>query len=293
MRGLKEEIRKSSNCQDLLSFIQKDGTIHTNPYTKWQGPHWTLYSLALLEYPEGDEKLFGIRDQVYNWLFEDKHLKFPRSVLYPDQTKRFRRCVSQEGNAIWYSIKLGLVEKRTDELVKRLIKWQWPDGGWNCDKREEARKSSVMETLIPLRALGLYKKVINKKFMDQTIEKAAELFLKRRLLWRLSRNELIDKRFLRINYPIQFFDTLYVLEVMSEIGIVNDPRCQDALQLLMSKQLPNGGFPLEVKNAKTSNERITRGSFADWGPAGKTRMNEFVTVNALTVLKNAGKLYLD
>jgi hypothetical protein len=185
---------------------------------------------------------------------------------------------------------LGITDKRTDEVVKRLIKWQWPDGGWNCDKREEAQKSSVMETLIPLRALGLYKKNTNKKYVDQGIEKAAELFLKRKLLWRLSSKEYINNRFLKINYPIQFFDTLYVLEVMSEIGNINDPRCQDALQMLMRKQLPNGGFPLEVKNAKTSNERITRGSFADWGPAGKLRMNEFVTVNSLTVLKRAGKI---
>jgi hypothetical protein len=290
MDNLREAIRKSSNCQALLSLIQKDGTIHTNPYTKWQGPHWTLYSLALLEYPEGDEKLFGIRDQVYNWLFEDKHLKFPRSVLYPDQPERFRRCASQEGNAIFYSIKLGLTEKRTDELVKRLIKWQWPDGGWNCDKREEARKSSVMETLIPLRALSLYKKVTKNKLVDQTIEIASDLFLKRRLLWRLSNNEFIDKMFLRIQYPMQFFDLLFVLEVVSEIDKINDPSCQDALQLLTKKQLPNGGFPLEIKNARTSKERITRGSFADWGSAGKTRMNEFVTVHALTVLKNADKL---
>ena len=292
MQNLREEIRNSHNCQSIISFIQKDGTIHTNPYTKWQGPHWTLYSLALLEYPEGDQKLLGIRDQIYNWLFEEKHLNFPRSVLYPDQIERFRRCASQEGNAIWYSIKLGLTDNRTDDLVKRLIKWQWPDGGWNCDKREEARKSSVMETLIPLRALNLHKKVTKNTALDLTIEKTSNLFLKRKLLWQLSSKGLIDERFLKIQYPVQFFDLLFVLEVMGEIGIIKDPRCQEALQLLMNKQLPDGGFPLEIKNAKTSNERITRGSFADWGPAGKTSSNEYVTVTALSILKKAGILSL-
>ena len=49
-----------------------------------------------------------------------------------------------------------LADGRTDELVNRLLKWQWPDGGWNCDKRPEADSSSFMETLIPLRALALY-----------------------------------------------------------------------------------------------------------------------------------------
>ena len=39
--------------------------------------------------------------------------------------------------------------ERCDELALRLAEWQWPDGGWNCDKRPEVVISSFMETLIP------------------------------------------------------------------------------------------------------------------------------------------------
>ena len=43
-----------------------------------------------------------------------------------------------------------------------------------------------------------------------------------------------------------------------------------------------------MNNGKASKEVTTRGSFADWGPSGKKATNEFVTVDALYVLKEAG-----
>jgi hypothetical protein len=76
---------------------------------------------------------------------------------------------------------------------------------------------------------------------------------------------------------------------MSEIEKINDPRCNDAINLLISKQLSNGGFPLELKNAITSNELVPRGTYADWGISGKTKMNEYITVDSLDVLKKANR----
>ena len=49
----------------LLKQREADGTIATHPYKKWQGPHWTLYSLAQLGHPPGDESLRPILEQVY------------------------------------------------------------------------------------------------------------------------------------------------------------------------------------------------------------------------------------
>jgi len=68
---------------------------------------------------------------------------------------RVRRCASQEGYAVWCSLRLGFADSRTEELVSRLLRWQWADGGWNCDRHPEADTSSFMETLIPMRALAL------------------------------------------------------------------------------------------------------------------------------------------
>jgi hypothetical protein len=39
---------------------------------------------------------------------------------------------------------------------------------------------------------------------------------------------------------------------MAESGRLGDPRCADALALLESKRLTDGGFPLEEPNAPTA-----------------------------------------
>lgn len=66
------------------------------------------------------------------------------------------RRASQQGAALLAVTRLGLADERAATLVERLRHWQWPDGGWNCDKRPGARMSSVAETLLPLRGLAAY-----------------------------------------------------------------------------------------------------------------------------------------
>jgi hypothetical protein len=69
-----------------------------------------------------------------------------------------RRCASQEGNALYYLIALGLDDERVDRLAHGLLEWQWPDGGWNCDRKLKASNSSFHETLLPMRGLAWYAK---------------------------------------------------------------------------------------------------------------------------------------
>lgn len=46
------------------------------------------------------------------------------SAIYPGQEDRVRHCASMDGNAIWYSVQLGLEDERTRAVVDRLINWQ-------------------------------------------------------------------------------------------------------------------------------------------------------------------------
>ena len=55
--------------------MRDDGKLTTHPYSKWHGAHWVLSLLADLGYPEGDNFLIPLREQVYNWLFSEKHEK--------------------------------------------------------------------------------------------------------------------------------------------------------------------------------------------------------------------------
>jgi len=71
-------------------------------------------------------------------------------------------------------------------------------------------------------------------------------------------------------------------QVRLELG---DPRCADALALLESKQLPDGGFPPEEPNAATADRVASRHSYAEWGPSGQRRSNPLVSLTALGVLQ--------
>ena len=130
--------------------------------------------------------------------------------------------------------------------------------------------------------------------MAVAIDRAAEFLLERRLLWRRRDNLAIAPAWggdpLQIQWPIRFYDVLFALFVMTELGRVRDPRCRDALRLLAAKRLPAGGFPVELRTARTVDVVASGGTFADWGPAGRTRANPYVTIDAAWVLGSAGMI---
>jgi hypothetical protein len=291
IQRLQQRIRSSKAVRRLLSHRRSDGTIPADPYKKWQGPHWTLVFLAELEYPAGDESLLPMKEQFYNYVFAKEHLQSPRTLTIPGQEDRVRRCTSQEANAIWYALKLGLDDERTDRLVKRLKRLQWPDGGWNCDTRPEARISSFHETILPIRALSLYGRMKEDPESLEVARQAAEVLLCRKLFRRQRDGQVISPDFLMLQFPHFFiYNILLGLKVMAEAGFVRDERCKEALDILEAKQHPEGGFSLEKRNYRTTGEIETRGTFADWGAVGKRQWNEFVTVDALHILKAAGRL---
>ncbi len=289
--ALQDQVHESALAQGLLGGRDADGTIPIHAYGKWQGPHWTLYSLAEIGYPPGDKSLLPLFEQAYHWLLSEKFLKFPSTVFYPGQEDRVRRCGSQEGTAIFYALKLGFADGRTEQLVQRLVRFQWPDGGWNCDKRQGASMSSLLETVYPLRALALYGQATGDQAAASAARRAAEVLLERRLYKRRRDGSIINPGFTRIVFPYYaHYSFFFALKVLAEAGFVTDERCRDALDLLESKRLPGGGFPLENRIFTVSQEKTTRGSNVDWGPAGATRANDFVTADALYILKRAGRL---
>lgn len=297
-RARRLRIASSDNVRRILAHRHRDGTIRhrneTGAYRKWQGPHWTLACLAELGYPPADPELQPLVDQVFAWLLAPRHLLPPSTAVLPGQADRVRRCASQEGLALWYLHELGFAEdERTEELAERLVRWQWPDGGWNCDKDPRARTSSVQETLLPLRGLARHgRSRLGSGDLTSTVEAAAEFLLERRLLWRRRDGRPIDPEWgadpLRIQWPIRFYDVLSALVVMTEIGRIRDPRCSDGVRLLASKRLPGGGFPAEVRTARTVDVIVSGGTFADWGPTGRTRPNPYVSIDATWVVRSSG-----
>lgn len=280
-----QAVQASSQVQDLLGECRaRFEDLH--PYKKWVGPHWVLAQLADLGYPSGDGSLQPLMEKSYSWLLSEAHRQGIQEI-----DSRVRRCASQESNAVFYSLRLGLADHRTDELADRLVRWQWPDGGWNCDRRPEVVISSFMESLLPLRALALFANCAGDRRAGLAAEKAAEIFLKRQLFLRLRDGQVMDQDFLRLHYPCYWhYDILFALRVLSEAGFIHDPRCGPALDLLESKQLADGGYPSEAAYYRCSKPDISGYSPVSWGGIRKKTMNYYVTMDALIVLKRAGRI---
>ena len=282
-RRARAEVRAAPLVKALIETCDRG----RSAYKKWAGAHWVLSLLADLGYPPGEAALRPFMDATFDTWMSKEHETNHLRVIYG----RVRRCASQEGYAIWCSLRLGFADSRTEQLVSRLLKWQWPDGGWNCDKLPEADTSSFMETLIPLRALALYANVSGDANARNVAEHAAEVFLTRQLFKRRSDGQVINQRFVLLHYPCYWhYDILFSLKVMAEAGFIGDPRCAAALALLESKRLPDGGFPAEESYARSRRPQLSGYSPVSWGSTSKKTMNPFVTTDALYVLKMAGRL---
>jgi hypothetical protein len=282
LKKLRGEIKASAQAAGLLSERNKKGQIPHGAYSKWRGAHWVLAALADLDYPPGDQSLIPLREQVLAYLFDEEHTKYfqKRTVA-----GKVRMHPSIEGNAIYAMLKLGLPEPRMHQLVEWILSWRWPDGGWNCDMNPETTISSYHETLIPLRALAHYQRHTGDKGLTPVIEEVADVFLRRKLFKRLRDSKVMNPDFVALFYPPYWhYNFLFGLKALHEAGFLGDPRCQDALDLLESKRLPDGGFPAEKKYYQSPSS-----STVDWGGASKRNMNEWVTAEALAMLKAAGR----
>lgn len=286
MSALQEEIRTSPRIQAMLGERNPDGSLPYNAYGKWRGAYWTLLQFVDLGYPSGDETLLPLREQICGWLLDPVRLK-----KIPQLQGRWRRCALQEGGSVFSLIRLGLADDRTTQLVELLLKWQWQDGGWNCDKKPDASHSSFHESLIPLRGMNAYARASGDPRAKAAAERATELFLEHRLYKHRGRDEVITPEFTELAFPPYWhYDFLTGLVAMQEVGALGDPRCSDALDLLESLRLPDGGFAAPGKFYTRTQSAVSGVSPVAWGTVSMTKSNEWVTARALGVLHQAGRM---
>ncbi len=175
-------------------------------------------------------------------------------------------------------------------LLERLLHWQWPDGGWNCDRNPSADTSSFWESRHPMLGLAVYADCMGTRPAADAARRASEVFLGRELFLERHTGRVMNDEFLALHYPLYYaYDILGGLKATAEIGRICDPRCRQALDLLESKQLPGGGWAAERRLYEVSSAFETRADSVDWGGAQKTALNEWVTADALYVLRAAGR----
>jgi hypothetical protein len=259
------------------------GGFGVHPYKKWDGAHWRLVSLVELGIPAHEPRAVAAADQVLQWLTGESHRSKIKAI-----DGRVRRCGSQEGNALAVCSRLGLIDDpRVQYLARSLIEWQWHDGGWNCDKRPEANHSSFYESLAPMWGLIEYHKATGDEAALQAAHRTAEMFLRHRLFHSTATGEVIDPQWLQLHYPLYWhYDILQALLILSRLRPLDDPRMQEALDIVEAKRQPDGCWKAEGSYWVMRGKRTSNVDVVDWERRGP---NEMITLNALRVLKAAGR----
>jgi hypothetical protein len=273
------EVLGGSMVRALLSGQCRDGGFGVHPYRKWAGAHWRLVSLVELGISPGEPRAVRAAGTVLDWLTGREHRSNVVTI------GGLVRChASQEGNALAVCSRLGLGrDPRVKLLAESPMRWQWPDGGWNCDVRAHGRRSSFHESLTPAWGLFEYWQATGDSDARQAAFRTTELFLQHRLFRSLHTGEVIRRDWLALHYPPYWhYDILQALLVLSRMRLTSDPRCHDALAVLERRRRPDGRWHPGAYWWKPPGTPRGTVEVLDWGRSGP---NEMITLNALRILK--------
>ena len=205
-----------------------------------------------------------------------------------------RRCGSQEGNALAVASRLGLagVDPRVALLAESLIGWQWPDGGWNCDRKPGAQRSSFNETLGPIWGLHEYSVATGDADARAAARRGAELLLEHRVFRTLATGEPMHDEWLVMHWPpFWHYEILNAMVVLSRLGLAADPRAADAVEVILDGRLGMGRWRASSRWWKPPRLRARGGEAVDWRIDDSN--DRMVTLRALTVLRAAGRELAD
>lgn len=227
--------RGAAWMRDLLQFPR------VHPYAKFDGIHWRLVEIAELVRlgVAADPVAVGAALEVeLAWLTAGD-----REVPPAIDRVRPRWHASQDGNAVYAGTILGHGDDaRIGGLVALLLAKQWPDGGWNCDRKPGARRSSFHESVTTALGLAVYGKVVGDRNAAKAARRTAELLLEHRLFRRSGDGAAVHPSWTQLHYPPYWhYDVLQGLRLLDELDLMDDPRADDAIDIVGSAQV-EGGF---------------------------------------------------
>jgi hypothetical protein len=134
-----------------------------------------------------------------------------------------------------------------DELVARLLGEQLGDGGWNCEAENGSVRSSFATTINVLEGLLAHERANGGSAASIAARRGGEEYLLERSLFRRkSTGEVVDPAWLQFSFPVHWhYDVLRALDYFRAAGDPPDPRVGEAIELLRSKQQPDGTWLLE------------------------------------------------
>jgi hypothetical protein len=171
-----------------------------------------------------------------------------------------------------------------DRRVKRALDWlidvQNEDGGWLCPywgAHIKDKHGCFMGTITPLDALSEIKPETRTPAMRKSLESGIEFLLMHHLFKSDHHDfKVINESWLKLGFPTFFYDILRGLTVVCKAGRADDPRIDDAIEVLMEKQQNDGRWLLESTPTGRMQTNLEP----------KNRPSKWVTLNALKVIKS-------
>ncbi len=293
-------------------------------WPKWTATVWPLILLAEIGVP-GSHPSIRKACEYFLKVMDAQDRPWPQPK-YPDDDLRGWRAVWEPcvtGNMARTLVAFGYGDdRRVHEMFEWLVNYQREDGGWNCETEdyrngETVHHSSFMSTVEPLWAFSTLDRQKWPRGGREAVERAAEFMLIHRLYKSDKTGKVIRPEWTQLHFPMfYFYDILHGLRVLSKLGYGGDERMIDARELLLSKRLADGTWPLEASYIRALRRNFAKDlTTGQWGqvrdekldPAdvytkgGRVaevpaiyaglgeigRSNPWITLNALRALKSA------
>lgn len=132
-------------------------------------------------------------------------------------------------------------------VVTRLLGEQLDDGGWNCEAENGSVRSSFATTINVLEGLLAHERATGGSTASIAARRRGEEYLlERKLFRRKSSGEVVNRAWLQFSFPTRWhYDVLRSLDYFRSVGDAPDSRVNEAIDLLRSKQQPEGTWLLE------------------------------------------------
>lgn len=205
---------------------------------KWTSSHYTLLELKNMglrrDQPAAGETVAMIlRDHKGR----DGGVNPARTIAVSDV------CVN--GMTLGYATYFGAPGDDLVSVVDYVLGQRLPDGGFNCRlNRSGATHSSVHTTVSVIEGITEYERCGYRHRLDELLAAratAVEFLLRHRLFRSERTGEPIRQEFTRLHHPARwYFDVLRGLDALADAGVQQDPRMDDALDVLVSRRRADG-----------------------------------------------------
>ena len=201
----------------------------------WTATEPTLTVLRLFGVDPGTDRMHRVVEQVRDncrWEYDSE----------PFFTGEVEPCIN--GRVVSLGVYFG---QDVDDLVERLLGEQLEDGGWNCEAENGSVRSSFDTTINVLEGLLAHEQATGGTARSIAVRRRAEEYLlERHLFRRKSTGAVVNPAYQQFSFPNRWhYDVLRGLEYFRAAGDAPDPRLGEAIDLLKSKQQPDGRWLLE------------------------------------------------